>query len=130
MTYRRFLASLAIVAIACSGCVDSRPAPTIDGSRLQPPAIVLLDDPADQACQAKGGTPTTGLLAERLCQVKTTDAGKACTNWDQCQGGTCVAGYSGEEGSPAVGECPADNINLGCPLYHVIDGKLAIDCAE
>ena len=51
----------------------------------------------EQACNVAGGQWTSigfGSLERMICDIPTTDAGKICTDWDQCQG-TCLADNQG-----------------------------------
>lgn len=77
------------------------------------------------ACSARGGTlKAVGRLQSMQCIVPYADAGKRCTDGDQCQGDCRVEGSSGIlEGRPVSnGVCQADSDRFGC-FTTVEDGK-------
>ena len=80
---------------------------------------------ADQAsCEAEGGNWTRqGRLQSYMCVTSYVDAGKQCTDGDQCQGDCVVEGNSGlQPGASAAGICQVDSNRFGCRTT-VDDGK-------
>lgn len=77
-------------------------------------------------CKAKGGTfKRTGLAAFGYCEPPpAADAGKLCTDGEQCQSGLCVT-ESGRPGqctdlpSPGVGMCGVTEMVKGKPVPMV-----------
>ena len=111
----RIRAFVVFSAVAVAGC-----------SQVGSAAVVAKPTiPTTEAtCLARGGSWTTlGLPMPdkpRTCDLKSTDAGKACTDSDQCQG-ACIAPVGAISGKPASGSCSAYLANFGDVLL-VTDG--------
>lgn len=76
------------------------------------------------ACRANGGTVKPVCRMQKpACIFVHKDAGKSCTDSDQCEG-RCVAadGAMPEGGVAAAGVCEADNDVCGCST-EIIGGK-------
>ena len=83
------------------------------------------------ACRARGGAVRGGDMGStRICVIPYADAGRACTDSDQCAG-RCLfdhgrRAYSLEgppPAGPAAGRCEADDATLGC-LSEVRNGRV------
>jgi len=76
------------------------------------------------ACAARGGAmKQVGRMQSWRCVVSYADAGKRCTDGDQCQGDCRIDGNSGiAPGAAAAGMCQASSDSFGCHT-RVEDGK-------
>lgn len=76
------------------------------------------------ACAARGGEmKQVGRLQSWQCVIRYADAGKRCTDGDQCQGDCRVEGNSGlTPGAAVTGVCQATSDRFGCHT-PVEDGK-------
>lgn len=76
------------------------------------------------ACAARGGTmKQVGRLQSWQCVITYADAGKRCTDGDQCQGDCRIEGNTGvTPGTAATGVCQATSDRFGCNTL-VEDGK-------
>jgi putative hemolysin len=106
-----FLAAFALLAAACAPQTPrggDAPMQSADAS----------------ACAARGGTMRqVGRMQSWQGVVADADAGKRCTDGDQCRGDCVVEGNSGlEPGAAAAGVCQADSNRFGCRTT-VEDGK-------
>lgn len=94
-------AALALLAAAC--------APVAGPDQPQ-------QTPTAAACQAQGGTlQPVGRMQTLQCVIDYADAGKPCTDGDQCAG-DCRADTAEhlDAGAPAAGRCQADSNRFGC----------------
>ncbi|MBB5744965.1 hypothetical protein [Brevundimonas variabilis] len=69
------------------------------------------------ACAARGGTlRPVGRMQSMQCIVSYADAGKRCTDGDQCEGDCRVEGNTGiaEGGTVTAGVCQVDSNRFGC----------------
>ncbi|MEK6852565.1 MAG: hypothetical protein AABX59_01670, partial [Nanoarchaeota archaeon] len=72
-----------------------------------------------ESCEAVGGDwGRIGLRLDEICNLPTSDAGKKCTDSDQCEG-SCI----GESEDSTSGTCTAWTITVGCHAF-VEDGKV------
>ena len=91
--------------------------------------------PASGPTQAASGSDTAETCAARGCQIETggrrglptcvvpyADAGKACTDNAQCQGGCIVEGNLEPNDAPVTGQCKRSNVQFGC-YAKVVNGK-------
>ncbi len=109
---------LALLAAACT------PMQTRD-SGVQPAGGDLTETAAQIACEQRGGTlKAVGRLQSMQCIVPYADAGKRCTDGDQCQGDCRVDGNNGiaEGRAVSAGVCQVDSDRFGC-FTTVEDGK-------
>jgi hypothetical protein len=68
-------------------------------------------------CIAKGGLVARGGKAQiESCRTRFADAGKACTDTSQCQGG-CSANLVKPGASHPVGQCNTYSGQFGCQSY-------------
>lgn len=106
------IAAVALLAAACS--------PQTTGTASDAPM-----QSADAAsCAARGGTmKQVGRMQSWQCVISYADAGKRCTDGDQCQGDCRIEGNSGvTPGTAATGVCQATSDRFGCHTT-VEDGK-------
>lgn len=80
--------------------------------------------PDEAACAARGGKlQPAGRMHTLQCVVTYSDAGKRCTDGDQCQGDCRLEGAAPvPEGTSAVGVCQANSDRFGCKT-RVESGK-------
>lgn len=119
---RRLMFALALMAAACAA---PAPAPDIDNGMPQPTIVV----DAAAACAASGGdyrpVCRRGLP---MCVTPYKDAGKPCTDNDQCEG---QCRYEGDPPPNAslTGQCQADNQPCGCST-SLAKGKPTTICVD
>lgn len=120
----RFCIAMGLIfaLVVIGGCVrqvEERPTP------------VITTTPTDkESCEALGGRwGTIGLQPEEECNLPTSDAGKECSDWGDCEG-ACIADLSQEDLEEAPegvvhtkGKCSASKIVVGCHAF-VEDGKV------
>lgn len=148
---RTFVAAMfAVIAVACTApspgtdaaAVTDTPASSapfvgIDGKPLvSAEGIVdnsvqeaLTADPA--ACAKAGGAlQPVCRMQQPMCIIAFDDAGKSCTDGAQCGSGRCMAKDGVTSGSPATGQCAANNDPCGC--YTLLGGGVALAtiCAD
>ena len=76
-----------------------------------------------QACEAKGGSyRRVCLMGVWSCVMPYKDAGKACTDGDQCEGRQCRLEGSAKPGDSVTGACVRSSDPCGC-FGLVEDGK-------
>ena len=91
----------------------------------QPGRSVAARDQA--SCQAEGGSWTRqGRLQSYMCVTSYADAGKQCTDGDQCAGDCRLPDgeRAGMNSGPVTGVCQASSVPFGC-FTRVEDGKAA-----
>lgn len=117
---RRVLA-LAIVLLAA--CQPMPQAGAIDTADV-PPAVSVPDTGPSQTCAQRGGAmKPVGRAQTVQCVVSYEDAGKRCTDGDQCRGDCRVETTPfPETGASAAGQCQAESTTFGC-YAKVEDGK-------
>jgi len=95
------------------------------------PTRETITAPSDrESCEALGGQwGRLGLAPEEECNLPTSDAGKVCSDWDDCEG-ACIAELSQDDldNAPEVvvyteGKCSAWRIIVGCHAF-VEDGRV------
>jgi len=107
------LAAMAVLASACTpmgGASDGLPGQSADAA----------------SCATRGGEiRKVGRMQTEQCILKYADAGKQCTDGDQCAGDCRIEGNSGiAPGAAATGQCQVDSDRFGCNTT-VEDGKAA-----
>ena len=110
---------LTLVLIGLSGCLASGPQ-KLDKEKLPP----LPNNKTD--CEATGGS--WGLFSggpEESCFLRTTDAGRPCTNSDQCEG-ACEADQEGA----TTGACTKRRPVMGGCHAFVENGPARTLCIE
>lgn len=110
-----------LLTVAC------QPAPTKGdlGFGNEPAPVQVSESPAAADCVARGGRmQPVGRMQTMQCVVRYADAGKRCTDGDQCAGECRVADVAARpaEGAPAVGQCQADSNSFGC-FTRIENGK-------
>jgi len=89
-------------------------------------------EPSPAECAAKGGTiKLVGLMQTPACVIPSRDAGKACTDGDQCEG-DCWASpdaVPGRDGK-ASGYCQPNNMPFGCHASVVNGVAQPAMCAD
>ena len=98
---------LIVIPILVSACADQKLVATV-----AKPAV-----PQTAAeCGAQGGNWTTLGLSypakPKVCDLKTTDSGKVCSDSSECQG-SCIAPKGAARGIKAMGTCSAYVANFG-----------------
>ena len=120
---KRFLiiAAATLLAAAC------QPMPAESGKADFAEAPAAVQSPTDEAaaCEARGGKMLPqGRMGTLSCVIAYADAGRRCTDGDDCAGDCRVEEADGTPhvGTAAVGRCQADSSRFGC--YTTIeDGK-------
>ena len=109
---RILIAALALMASACSPMASQAP----DAATGQT---------AEAACAAQNGSmQRVGRLQTLQCVVRYADAGKRCTDGDQCAGDCRFEGdpVALVPNAPLAGVCQADSDRFGCQT-PIEDGK-------
>lgn len=99
-------AAAALLLTACAPVV-----PTPDGP------VTVDQTPTAAACAARGGElRPVGRMQSLQCVIKYADAGKRCTDGDDCLGDCRIENMAArpQEGAAAVGQCQVNNLNFGC----------------
>lgn len=111
-------------ALAALACLLVLAACAPDAPRSSPPAPTVAGaDPA--ACATAGGTVRPVCrLGRSMCVVPFKDAGKACTDNAQCEGGCLYEGAPVAADGTTTGACRKDNDPCGC-REEVVAGKRA-----
>ncbi len=116
----RLLAPALLLALLAA-CSSTGGTPT-NGAAAQPAAT-------EAACTQQGGEWTQlGRLPAKRCLLKTADAGKACSDSAQCEGG-CLAPAGTADGAQVAGTCSIDNNPFGC-TQRVRDGVSSTICVD
>ena len=111
---KRLLIIAALFAAAC------QPIPANEGGRTdlaEAPAAVQTPTDEAAACAARGGKMLPqGRMQSLRCVVSYADAGRRCTDGDDCQGDCRVEEAAGtpNAGAAAVGQCQANSSRFGC----------------
>lgn len=119
------IASVFLVALlaACSA-----PAERADGVMpVGGPDKATITNETD--CMREGGQWTQlGRAPVKQCLRQTTDAGKACTDSEQCEG-QCMAPEGSVDGSQVGGSCSVDTNPFGCQ-QRVRGGMASTICVD
>jgi hypothetical protein len=101
----------ALILLALAAC-----APIGEGLSTGPAVDVA-------ACTANGGkVKPICRMRKPACIFDYADAGKTCTDSEQCSGRCVIEDEMPEVGARAIGVCEADNDVCGCST-EIIDGK-------
>lgn len=114
----RWIAGL-LVALAMAACAPLE-APPLQMASVEKPVPASTRD----ACQAQGGDwAPICRMQQPACVLSFSDAGKACSDSDQCQG-SCYADLADgpPDGRDVVGKCAVNSNPCGCNS-RVEDGK-------
>lgn len=113
---RILIAALALMASACT------PMPGATTDPAAPTSSLSATD-----CAARGGSmKAVGRLQTMQCVIPYADAGKTCTDGDQCAGDCRIEDVTSRpaEGAAVSGRCQANSQPFGC-FTRVEDGKAA-----
>lgn len=119
---RLIIAAATLLAAAC------QPMPAEGGRADLAEGAPAVQTPADEAaaCAARGGKMLPqGRMQTPQCVVSYADAGKRCTDGDDCQGDCRVEEADGgfpAAGSAVAGRCQASSSRFGC-YTTVEDGR-------
>ncbi|MBJ7447520.1 MAG: hypothetical protein JHC81_08290 [Brevundimonas sp.] len=121
---RILIAAAALMMAACQPVPTTTPTQTAstDTPAMQTPAPGT--DAA--ACAARGGRMLPqGRMQSLQCVVSYADAGRRCTDGDDCQGDCRIEEVKGtpSAGASAVGQCQANSSRFGC--YTTVEGGKA-----
>ena len=122
---KRFLiAAAALLLAACQPLPAATAAPT-EQAEVTPVAQSAAGSQDPAACAAAGGKMLPqGRMQSVRCVITYADAGRRCTDGDDCAGDCRVDDVANAPaaGSNAVGQCQANSSRFGC--YTTIeDGK-------
>ncbi|HWQ88133.1 hypothetical protein [Brevundimonas sp.] len=91
----------------------------------EPAPVAVPESQAAADCIARNGTmQPVGRMQTMQCVIRYADAGKRCTDSDQCAGECRTADVTARpaEGAAVAGVCQADSNRFGC-FTRVEDGK-------
>ncbi|MBA4804854.1 MAG: hypothetical protein H2038_09415 [Brevundimonas sp.] len=120
---RLVIALAALLAAACQPMPGTPGAPGQEAPAVDeidttdvPPAVRVPERTEASDCEARGGRMTPqGRMQTLQCVVSYADAGKRCTDGDDCQGDCRVEDAPfPAAGASAVGRCQADSGRFGC----------------
>lgn len=121
---RTLIAAAALMMAACQPVPTTTPTQT---ASTDTPAVQTPAPGTDAAaCAARGGKMLPqGRMQSLQCVVSYADAGRRCTDGDDCQGDCRVEEVNGtpDAGSAAVGQCQANSSRFGC--YTTIESGKA-----
>ena len=121
---RILIATAALLMAACQPVPTSTPTQT---ASTDTPAVQTPAPGTDAAaCAARGGKMLPqGRMQSLQCVVSYADAGRRCTDGDDCQGDCRVEEVKGvpNAGASAVGQCQANSSRFGC--YTTVEGGKA-----
>jgi len=93
--------------------------------QAQAPAVKLVVPQAEGGCVSAGGRwGPMGVFRNVGCDIKTTDAGKTCSDSSQCQA-SCLGPKGSKAGDHVVGSCSAYVANFG-NVVTVENGKAVL----
>jgi len=110
-----------LLAAACQPVVEKGDL----GYGNEPAPVAVPESAAAADCIARNGTmQPVGRMQTMQCVVRYADAGKRCTDSDQCAGECRTADIAARpaEGATVAGVCQADSNRFGC-FTRVEDGK-------
>ncbi|HEY8614987.1 hypothetical protein [Phenylobacterium sp.] len=127
---RRLILAAVLALAACAAPAASsdapkpiRPAPS-GGAHPDQPESPGRQPPDAAACARQGGTVRpVCMLGRPMCVIPFADAGKACTDGDQCQGDCRFQGAKPPPGGKVTGQCQRSNDPCGC-FSNVEDGQV------
>lgn len=124
------LVALFAGATALAGCGVPATSPEINAIETSAPAAGTAPSLADTAqtpdaaaCRARGGElRPMGRMQSLQCVIPFADAGRRCTDGDQCEGECLAEGGVSEKPDQASGVCQANNSRFGCTTT-IEDGR-------
>jgi hypothetical protein len=126
---RILIAGLAVLIAACQPMPASEGPTEIaaivpEGQTVIGPSVAGSEDAA--ACARAGGKMLPqGRMQSVRCVISYADAGRRCTDGDDCAGDCRVGDVANPPaaGAPAVGQCQASSSRFGC--YTTVEGGKA-----
>ena len=116
---KTWLAPVALVILSLSAC-----APATGPAVGDPPPTVSIPG-SESGCVAAGGEwSREGRLGAWMCVMPYADAGRPCTDGDQCLGDCRARELGPAEARPVTGVCQANTSPFGC-FTRVEDGRAA-----
>ena len=121
---RILIAAAALIMVACQPVPTTTPTQT---ASTDTPAVQTPAPGTDAAaCAARGGKMLPqGRMQSLQCVVSYADAGRRCTDGDDCQGDCRIEEVNGapDARAAAVGQCQANSSRFGC--YTTVEGGKA-----
>lgn len=121
---RILITAAAVLMAAC------QPMPTTTPTEMASNDTPVVQTPAPgtdaASCAARGGKMLPqGRLQSLQCVVSYADAGRRCTDGDDCQGDCRIEEVNGtpSAGAAAVGQCQKNSSRFGC--YTTVEGGKA-----
>lgn len=114
MTRKLIAGLLILLAVACAPQQPQASTEIREAEKAVKPVYdqKLSTDPA--ACRSAGGEiQRVCLMGNPMCIMPFKDAGKTCTDSDQCMG-RCLGENSPPMNQPATGKCAPTNYPCGC----------------
>ena len=113
-----------IAAVLLAGACQPGPGKGDMGYGHEPAPVAIPESAAAADCIARHGTmQPVGRMQTMQCVVRYADAGKRCTDSDQCAGECRTADAARPaQGATVAGVCQADSNRFGC-FTRVEDGK-------
>jgi len=116
---------LAVLAALLMAACQPVPEKGDYGFGNEPAPVAVAESPAAAECLARGGRmQPLGRMQTMQCVVPHADAGKRCTDSDQCVGQCRIGNEAARAaaGASVAGQCQADSNPFGC-YTTVEDGK-------
>lgn len=113
-------------ALAISACQPMPTTPVETASNDTPVIQTPAPGTDAAACEARGGKMLPqGRMQSLQCVVSYADAGRRCTDGDDCQGDCRIEEVNGapNAGAATVGQCQASSTRFGC--YTTVEGGKA-----
>ena len=107
---------LALIAAVLLAACQPAPEKGDYGFGNEPAPVAVPENPAAD-CSARGGRmQPVGRMQTMQCVIRYADAGKPCTDSDQCAGECRTADVTARpaEGAATAGVCQADSNRFGC----------------
>lgn len=118
---KRFALIVAVLLAACQPVPEKGDL----GYGPEPAAVAVPESAAAADCIRRNGTmQPVGRMRTMQCVVRYADAGKRCTDSDQCAGECRTADVTARpaQGATVAGICQADSNRFGC-FTRVEDGR-------
>jgi putative hemolysin len=116
---------LALIAAALLAACQPVPEKGDYGFGNEPAPAAVAESPTAAACLERGGRmQPLGRMQTMQCVVAYADAGRRCTDSDQCAGQCRITNEAARAaaGARVVGQCQADSNPFGC-YTTVEDGR-------
>jgi len=122
---KRILMAAAVLLMAACQPMPAADAPT-EMAQASPPTRSVAGTEDAAACAAGGGKMLPqGRMQTVRCVISYADAGRRCTDGDQCAGDCRIPDVAGAPtaGANATGQCSASSSRFGC--YTTVEGGKA-----